>query len=264
VKRLVAAQVDIVVKTAEVRRQLERVTDPELDESVIEMDFITRSDVDADDGVHIEFRLPTYWCAANFAFMMADDMRTAILELPWVKSVSVRLGEHMYADTINRGIANGLTFRQTFGSEADDDLGALRRTFLLKAFERRQEGLLLHLVKAGWSPPALVGLSLGDLTAMTISAGGQKLIDRYLDRRAVAGPADQSAPAFVTTRGKALSVEGFDVHLRGLRGVRVNAEFNGALCRGLLSARFDMTTPLMPRPARTTSNRPKPMDASEA
>jgi hypothetical protein len=31
----------------------------------------------------------------------------------------------------------------------------------------------------------------------------------------------------------------------------VNAEFNGALCRGLLSVRFDLETPFVPR-ARAT------------
>ena len=45
-----------------------------------------------------------------------------------------------------------------------------------------------------------------------------------------------------------LQAEGFEAYVRGLRRVGVNAEFNGALCRGLLSARFDMTTPLPERP----------------
>ena len=85
------------------------VTDPELDEPVTELEFVTRADVDADNCVHIEFRLPTYWCAANFSFLMADDMRSAVRALPWVDDVSVVLGEHMYADKINAGLAAGLT-----------------------------------------------------------------------------------------------------------------------------------------------------------
>ena len=61
----------------------------ELDEPVTALEFVTRADVDADNCVHIEFRLPTYWCAANFSFLMADDMRLAIGVLPWVGEVGI-------------------------------------------------------------------------------------------------------------------------------------------------------------------------------
>ena len=86
--------------------------DPELDELVIDLNFVTRADVDAKDRVHIEFRLPTYWCAANFSFLMADDMRRSISALHWVTGVSVVFGEHMYADKINAGLARGARSRK--------------------------------------------------------------------------------------------------------------------------------------------------------
>src|ERR1700678_4554577 len=89
---------------AEVWACLQGVTDPELDESVTELNFVTKVDVDPESRVHIEFRLPTYWCAANFSFLMADDMRQAVKDLPWVADVSIMLGEHMYADKINAGL----------------------------------------------------------------------------------------------------------------------------------------------------------------
>jgi len=38
----------------------------------------------------------------------------------------------MYADKINAGLANGLSFQETFGTEADGDLDDLRQTFLVK------------------------------------------------------------------------------------------------------------------------------------
>ena len=60
---------------------LQSVTDPELDESVVDLNFITSADVDPMNRVHIGFRLPTYWCAANFSFLMADDMRRAVSAL---------------------------------------------------------------------------------------------------------------------------------------------------------------------------------------
>ncbi len=68
--------------------------------------------MDADNRVRIEFRLPTYWCAANFSFLMADDMRRAVGELDWVAGVSVVLGEHMYADQINAGLAGACRSRR--------------------------------------------------------------------------------------------------------------------------------------------------------
>ena len=153
-------------RKAEVWRRLETVTDPELDEPVTALEFVTRADVDADNCVHIEFRLPTYWCAANFSFLMADDMRNAVKDLPWVADVSVVLGEHMYADKINAGLARGLSFQETFGAEADGDLDELRRTFLLKAFQRRQAALLAHLIEAGRDAAGLVEMTLDELVEL--------------------------------------------------------------------------------------------------
>ena len=66
---------------------LATVMDPELDESVTELGFITEVELSGEGEVRIGFRLPTYWCAANFAFLMADDMRCAVEALPWVTRV---------------------------------------------------------------------------------------------------------------------------------------------------------------------------------
>lgn len=234
-------------RQAEVWDCLRGVTDPELDESVTELNFVTRADVDADNRVHIEFRLPTYWCAANFSFLMADDMRRAVGELDWVTGVSVVLGEHMYADQINAGLARGLSFQETFGAEADGSLDDLRRTFLVKAFQRRQVALLNHLTGIGHSPEMVVGLTLAELEALPGDDEGHRLVRRYLDRRAVVGPVAPGAPAFVTADGGCLNAGGLPAYVSGLRRVGINAEFNSALCRGLLSARFDLETPFVPK-----------------
>jgi metal-sulfur cluster biosynthetic enzyme len=229
-------------RKAEVWRRLETVTDPELDEPVTELEFVTRADVDADNRVHIEFRLPTYWCAANFSFLMADDMRNAVRELPWVADVSVVLGEHMYADKINAGLARGLNFQETFGAEADGDLDELRRTFLLKAFQRRQAALLAHLIEAGHHAARLVEMTLDELIDLEVDDSGARLRTRYLERRPIV--ADAASRAFVGAGGDPLQAETLSTYVRRLRRVDINAEFNSALCRGLLHARFDMETPL--------------------
>src|SRR5712675_3529568 len=157
-------------RQAEVWACLQGVTDPELDESVTDLNFVTKADVDPENRVYIEFRLPTYWCAANFSFLMADDMRRAVSTLDWVEGVSVVLGEHMYADKINAGLARGLSFQETFGAEADGSLDDLRQTFLLKAFQRRQVALLNHLTGSGYAPEAIVALTLTELERLAVDA----------------------------------------------------------------------------------------------
>src|SRR5208337_4080380 len=173
-----------VDRKAEVWTRLQTVTDPELDEPVTDLEFVTRADVDADNCVHIEFRLPTYWCAANFSFLMADDMRNAVKKLPWVADVSVVLGEHMYADKINAGLAQGLSFQETFGAEADGDLDELRRTFLLKACQRRQAALLAHLIEAGHDAARLVEMTLDELVDLEVDDAGARSSPMQLRRLA--------------------------------------------------------------------------------
>src|SRR5215475_3946296 len=166
------------VRQAQVWACLQGVTDPELDESVVDLNFVTRADVDPSNRVHIEFRLPTYWCVANFSFLMADDMRQAVSTLDWVEGVSVVLGEHMYADKINEGLAKGLSFQETFGVEADGSLDDLRQTFLLKAFQRRQVALLNHLTGLGHQPDTIVGLTLAGLESLSVDDEGDRLVRR--------------------------------------------------------------------------------------
>jgi metal-sulfur cluster biosynthetic enzyme len=234
-------------RQAEVWACLQSVTDPELDESVTELNFVSKIDVDPESRVHIEFRLPTYWCAANFSFLMADDMRRAVSALDWVQGVSVVLSEHMYAEKINEGLAKGLSFRETFGAEADGSLDDLRQTFLLKAFQRRQAALLNYLIGAGHAPDTVVSLTLTELDRLTLDVEGAKLLQRYLERRAVVHAPGTDGFAFVDVAGARLKADSLVGYLSGLRRVGVNAEFNSALCRGLLSVRFDLETPFVPK-----------------
>jgi hypothetical protein len=47
--------------------------------------------------------------------------------------------------------------------------------------------------------------------------------------------------------GAELKTDNLAAYVSKLRRVGVNAEFNGALCRGLLSVRFDLETPFVPK-----------------
>ena len=225
---------------------LDGVSDPELDESVTELNFITHADVDLENRVHIGFRLPTYWCAANFSFLMADDMRRAVSALDWVEGVTIVIDEHMYADKINDGLAKGHSFQETFGDEADGDLDELRQSFLVKAFQRRQAALIKHLRDAGHEADSLVAMTLGELEVLKVDEEGRTLVRRYFERREVVGPVRDDAHAFITAEGARLNSDAIGSYLTGLRRIGVNAEFNSALCRGLLSVRFDLETPFVP------------------
>jgi metal-sulfur cluster biosynthetic enzyme len=232
-----------LARTGEVRAALDRVTDPELDESVLELGFITGIDIADDDSVAVTFRLPTYWCAANFSYLMASDMRDAVAGLPWVKSVSVVLDEHMFVEAINDGVAKSQDFAEAFPTEANADLAGIRLNFGLKSFERRQEALLRHLLAQGAEPEVILVLDVTGLQRLTLNTEGDALRTRYLERRPlVPGP----SLAFVTRDGEKIMHETLTVYLRNIRRVGLNAEFNGALCRGLLAARYGDAPSVLP------------------
>jgi metal-sulfur cluster biosynthetic enzyme len=225
-------------RAQEVWSALGSVTDPEIDESVTSLEFVTSVRIESGNKVHIEFRLPTYWCAPNFAFLMASDMRDAVAELPWVDNVTVGLLDHFSADLINRSIALRQDFRDAFPGETDDDLSEIRKKFLGKAFERRQELLARHLLANGYPAARITRFNLHDLMSLPLGTEGAGLRNLYLYiwRKIRHGWTDQTL-AFTTVEGKPLDPDGFTVYLRKLAGVRRNAEFNGFICRSLLAAR---------------------------
>lgn len=227
-------------KVAEVWSCLAPVTDPELDESVTELGFVTDVRVDGKGQVAVGFRLPTYWCAANFAYLMADDMRRAVAALPWVNSVRIGLVDHVYAEKINAGMADGLSFQETFAGEADGELDEVRQTFRRKAFQRRQEGLIRHLLACGFTAGQIIAMPLAELEQLTIDDDeGRALAARYLEMRTGWGePGTEARPAFITVDGETLEERSFKRYLLELRRVRLNVELNGILCRGLLEARY--------------------------
>jgi hypothetical protein len=75
-KRMAEGNTERPERLAQVRAALDAVTDPEIDESVTSLKFISRLSVEGDQ-VSIEFRLPTYWCAPNFAALPAQAGRGA-------------------------------------------------------------------------------------------------------------------------------------------------------------------------------------------
>ena len=83
-----------VTDRAHVLDALGTVYDPELDEPITSLRFVTSCDVSADGDVDVRLRLPTPQCAPNFAFLMAADARDAVRRLPEVREVTVVLEDH--------------------------------------------------------------------------------------------------------------------------------------------------------------------------
>ena len=222
----------------EVYGQLARVYDPELDQPLTELGFIGAVTID-DSVVTVRFRLPTFWCAANFAFMMAADIRERVSELPWVERVDVHLQDHFFAEEINGGVNCGKTFVGTFPSLATDDLDELRETFRVKAFVARQERLLRSLLALGLRDDAILALLIGDLPGLPLDRDCAALAHRYgsiLKERGLAG--DVTAPAFVHPDGRPINALEFRAYLARAQRTRLSVEFNAAFCRGLLKTRY--------------------------
>jgi metal-sulfur cluster biosynthetic enzyme len=247
------------MRREEVYAQLARVYDPELDQPLTELGFI--ADVIVDDAtVTVGFRLPTYWCAPNFAFMMAADIRARVSELPWVEDVDVRLRDHFFEREINDGVNAGRSFVATFPELATDNLTELRETFRVKAFLARQERLLRLLQKRGWADETILDLRVGDLSSARVRSDGPaesgagrtaedadtapdgeatKVAEHYLailnERGLDTNPA---APAIVHPDGRRIDPCELRAVLGHAQRTRLAVEFNAVVCRGLLETRY--------------------------
>ena len=231
------------MRREEVYAQLAKVSDPELDQPLTELGFIAGVELEG-SAVTVRFRLPTFWCAANFAFMMAADIRERVSELPWVERVDVRLQDHFFEEEINSGVGCGKTFVETFPQLATENLDELRETFRVKAFLARQERLLRCLLALGWSEDAILAVRIGDLPSLAPSREGTELAERYLAilrERGLVGDAD--APAFVRPDGRPMEPAAFRTDLAHAQRTRLSVEFNAAFCRGLLKTRYGETDP---------------------
>jgi metal-sulfur cluster biosynthetic enzyme len=104
---------------------LQEVHDPELDEPITTLGFVTSCDISPEGDVDIVLQLPTPQCAPNFAFLMAADARRVVRRLPEVHNVTVRLHDHYTGAEINGAIDRGEGFTGAFpGETADDELTA--------------------------------------------------------------------------------------------------------------------------------------------
>ncbi len=221
-----------MIDEARVREALSSVRDPELDESITELGFVESLAVEG-SFVRVKLRLPTYFCAPNFAYLMASDARQVVNDVDGVTEVEVDLVDHFSSDEINEGLASGRDFDETFPAQGSGEgLSDLRDLFRRKVFISRQERVCSELQRAGVGRQQLVRLKIRDLPPDPDTK-------RYLERRAELGlDTTGSAPLLVTPNGEAIPKEMVDQHLRFARTVGMSIDFNANFCRGLLETRY--------------------------
>jgi metal-sulfur cluster biosynthetic enzyme len=215
---------------------LGRVLDPELDEPITDLGFVTACDIGASGGVRVRLRLPTYFCAPNFVFLMVADARDAVMGVPDVSEVEVVVEDHFAADDINAGVAEGRGFVDTFGHLAASELDQLRADFLRKA--------VLVATHRACQPLLDAGCSVGELAAKRLGEAHRGAeAERLRDRRMQLGlPAGANSPLVVDpVTGDPISGEAMGRHLGRARLTRVSVEANGEICRNLLRDRYGET-----------------------
>ncbi|HLG63945.1 MAG TPA: iron-sulfur cluster assembly protein [Ktedonosporobacter sp.] len=228
------------------------VLDPELDESLVKLGFIDHVRIDG-GNVTVAFKLPTYWCAPNFAYLMAADLRAKVLAIPGVHTAHILLQDHCTDEEINASINTDKSFTEAFPDEAHDNLEELRQIFLRKGFLMRQDMLLRKLQKAGVGEETLLALRVADLAideatqCATITTPRQVIhLERtaqsaqaYLRRAALLGlhqgPRDL---LFIDDHGQAIPPGGLQHYLRQSRSVRMNIMFNTIFCSDMFQTRY--------------------------
>jgi metal-sulfur cluster biosynthetic enzyme len=166
---------------------LATVRDPELDEPITSLGFVAACTLSPDGDAEVRLRLPTYFCAPNFAYLMVADAYDAVTAVPGVRAAQVVLEDHFAAGAINGGVAAQAGFAQSFGGEAVGELHGLRADFLRKAVMAGTDQVCRGLQADGTGEAGLRALTLGEVPASAA-------LDRLRQRRAELGlPADAAA-----------------------------------------------------------------------
>ena len=213
---------------------LETVRDPELDEPITSLGFVASCTLSAAGDAQVRLRLPTYFCAPNFAYLMVADAYDAVSALPGVRRAEVVLEDHFASDAINDGVAAQAGFVRSFDGEAVSELHELRANFLRKAVMAGTDQVCRPLLKAGTDPAALLAMTLGELPP-------SRALERLRQRRADLGlPAGAGAPLLIDpATGDPVVSAALPLHLRKAQVTRVSIEANSGICRGMLRHRYD-------------------------
>src|SRR5215218_8342629 len=141
----------MTVDEARVLGALSGVRDPELGEPITELGFVSNLEVEG-EAVYIRLRLPTYFCAPNFAYLMVADAKEAALSVPGIDRAKVILEEHYASEDLNTSVNARGGFDDAFPGETESShLEELRTISRRKSFVSRQERLCRTLLSEGRS-----------------------------------------------------------------------------------------------------------------
>ncbi len=208
------------------------VRDPELDEPLTDLGFVSACEVSAEGDVTVRVRLPTFFCAANFAFLMVADSYDAVSGVPGVRHTEVLLDDHFASEQINSGVAARAGFGDTFGALAAGELDELRQDFLRKAVLAGTDRACKPLAQ-GRTSEEIVALRLGD-----VPDAAER--ERLRERRSELGlPAGDDDPLLIDpVTGDRIEADAVSPHLSRARLTRTSLEANGGICRGMLRERY--------------------------
>lgn len=214
-------------------RALGGVQDPELAEPVTDLGFVAHCEVTPHGEAVVRLRLPTYFCAPNFAFLMVADAYDAAAAVPGVREVTVELLDHFAADAINHGVAARSGFAASFEGEASGELDELRADFLRKAVLAGTDRVCRRMVADGADAARLTGLTLAD------APDGADTTRLRARRRELGLPAGDGDPLVIDpATGQAVTAGALPRHLHLARTTRVSQDANSGVCRGMLLARY--------------------------
>jgi metal-sulfur cluster biosynthetic enzyme len=216
---------------------LSGVRDPELDEPITDLKFVADLRV-AEDAVDVRLRLPTPFCAPNFAYLMVADAKEAVLSIPGVREARISLDDHHASGEINAGMAEDRGFEGTFPGETEgESLDELRTIFRRKSFVARQEKLCRALLAEGYSSEELAEMRLEEVPV-------SEAFEKYLSRREELGlDVSAEAPFVVDPDGNRIPEEAVVEHLRFAKLTRLSIEGNAGFCRELLATRYGIEDP---------------------
>lgn len=229
---------------------LEPVTDPELDRSIVELEYVQDIEIKGSEVV-VSFVLPTAWCSPAFAWMMMADARDALLSHPGVENAEICLREHMHTTEINAGVNGELAFGDAF-EDADGEVESVRRELDGKARTARQYRAVSVLLDGGLKPGQIATLVRKDLVIdaetrratirlnhdLSVCVEAEPL-ERYLEKATTTGVANTPEERlFVTPEGEEIAPEEFEtVHRRG-RLAATNMSGQGHICESLGASRL--------------------------
>ena len=213
--------------------------DPELDEPLTSLGFVTSCTVSADGVADVRLRLPTFFCAPNFAWLMVADAYDAVSAVPGVRQTQIELEDHFASAEINRGVAARAGFVQSFDGLAETELDELRADFVRKAMLAATDRVCRPLLAAGrhrrrarrTHARRRAALCRSETAAGTSSRVGS------------AGGATTRRCSSMPSRGEAVGSQALPLHLRRARLTRVNIEANAGVCRGMLQHRYRTRRP---------------------